>query len=144
MKKRRSKYTSASQLAQMAVCERQVLLRTRMGDRKTAQQAVRAKWGNEVHDRIHREGHTPTHILHERPTDERCSTRTEVYGMDAPETASSHRPLNEVRVGPSTGNWLVMLYSRLSPPITRMFDPTRIARALMKWVLNTAVRRIKS
>lgn len=144
MKTRRSKYTSASQLAQMAVCERQVLLRTRMGDRKTAQQAVRAKWGNEVHDRIHREGHTPSPILHERPTDERCSIRTEVYGVDAPETARSHLHLDEVQIGTSTGNWLVILYSRFSLRIARVFDPTRIPRALMKWVLNTVVRRIKS
>lgn len=112
MKARRNKYTSASQLAQMAVCEHQVLLRSRMGDLKTAQQAVRSLLGNEVHERIHQEGHTPYTASPERTADTSASAPTG-RSVELP----CPQPLHPVA-------WM----------------PT-IIRALMKWILDIGMGR---
>lgn len=139
---RRNQYTSASELAQMAVCERQVLLRAKMGDRKTARQEVAAKWGNSVHDQIHREGHTPSYPQ-DRNADKRCFIATAVYGLDAPETTRLRRFRDEALIGNPLGKMLVALYYGISPPIARMLDHNQHARGLIKWALDAVVRAIK-
>lgn len=141
MDSKENPYTSASDLAQMAICERQVLLRAKMGDRKTARQAVAARRGNAVHDRIHREGHTP--LSREAPTDKRCFIATAVYGMDAPETTRLRRFRDEVLLENSAGRWVVALYYQISPPIAGMLDYNQYARGLIKSVLDIVVRVLK-
>lgn len=144
MASRRNQYTSASDLAGMAVCERQVLLRARMGDRKTSAQAVAAERGDAVHDRIHREGHTPLTSSREVATDKRCFIATAVYGIDAPETVRLRQFRDEVLVKKvPAGNWIVSIYYRISPMVAKLLDHNLAVRSLVKWLLDAVGRSLK-
>lgn len=53
---RRGDIVSASELAEMAVCERRVLLSHLHGERRTRGQRIAMQRGLRAHDRFHREG----------------------------------------------------------------------------------------
>ena len=106
-RRRRSTSVSASELAQMGVCERVVVFEHRYGKRRLPEQRAAIERGRREHEQFHRE----ERIASALPG--RCFIATMVFG-EGPETQTLRAFRDQVlRRGP-TGRRLIVTYDRVA------------------------------
>ena len=147
-RRRRSTSVSASELAQMGVCERLVVFEHRHGKRRLPEQRAAIERGRREHERFYREGR----IASAPPG--RCFIATMVFG-EGPETQTLRAFRDQVlRRGP-TGRRLIATYYRVAPGICRMLERQPWAHPVLRialrpviwlalrWLSATEVRRAR-
>lgn len=139
MRRKRSKAVSASELAQMGVCERLVFFEHHYGKRSTASQRAAIERGLEEHARFYRGG------IRISAKNGRCYIATLVFGTGW-ETAALRLLRDRILRPYTTGRWLIRVYYRMAPSIcavlTRWPWLQPIARAVLKpiaWLVDFAL-----
>jgi len=145
-RRRRSTSVSASELAQMGVCERLVVFEHRYGTRGLPQQQAAIERSRRAHERFYRRGRIASAPLG------RCFIATMVFG-EGPETQTLRAFRDQVlRRGP-TGRRLIVTYYRIAPGVCRMLvrqpwthSVLRIALRpviwlALRWLSATGARR---
>lgn len=138
---RRDGRVSASELAQMAVCERLVVFEHRFGKRPTRAQMTAIGRGLRAHERFARNG-----LSAPQPTG-RCFIATLLFGVGQ-ETLIRHEFRDLVLTQCSAERWLIAMYYRASLGICWVLAhlpiAKAIARAMLRPVVWWACRRLRS
>ena len=113
--RRPSASVSASDLAQMGVCERLVVFEHRYGKRCLPEQRAAIERGRREHERFYRE----ERIAPASPG--RCFIATMVFG-EGPETQTLRVFRDQVLRPTQTGRRLVATYYRVAPDVCRMLQ----------------------
>jgi hypothetical protein len=139
-RKKKAKAVSASELAQMGVCERMVVFEHRYGKRSTPIQRTAIRRGLKEHDRFYRDGI--------RITDKkrRCYIATLTLSPSSETTAL--RMFRDRILRPNTiGRWLIVMYYRTAPAICDVLERhpwlQPVARAILRpiaWAAGRASR----
>jgi len=145
-RRRGSASVSASELAQMGVCERLVVFEHRYGKRRMPKQRAAIERSRRAHERFYRRGRIASAPLG------RCFIATMVFG-EGPETQTLRAFRDQVlRRGP-TGRRLIVTYYRIAPGVCRMLvrqpwthSVLRIALRpviwlALRWLSATGARR---
>ena len=123
---------SASELAQMGVCERLVVFEHRYGKRRLLKQQAAIERGQREHEQFYREGR-----IGAAPPG-RCFIATMVFG-EGPETQTLRAFRDQVlRRGP-TGRRLIATYYRVAPDICRMLERQPWAHSVLRIALRPVV-----
>ena len=130
--RRLSASVSASDLAQMGVCERRVVFEHRYGKRCLPQQRAAIERGRREHERFYREGR----ITSASPV--RCFIATMVYG-EGPETQTLRAFRDQVlRRGPK-GRRLIATYYRVAPGVCRLLERQPWAHSVLRIALQPVI-----
>ena len=129
---RPSASVSASELAQMGVCERLVVFEHRYGKRRLPEQRAAIERGRREHERFYREGR----IASAPPG--RCFIATIVFG-EGPETWTLRAFRDQVlRRGP-TGRRLIVTHYRVASGVCRMLERQPWAHSVLRIALRPVV-----
>ena len=129
---RPSASVSASELAQMGVCERLVVFEHRYGKRCLPEQQSAIERGRREHERFYREGR-----IAPAPPD-RCLIATLVFG-EGPETQTLSAFRDQVlRRGP-TGRRLIATYYRVAPGACRTLERLLWAHSVLRIALRPVI-----
>jgi hypothetical protein len=128
---------SASELAQMGVCERRVKFDHDRGRRRTPEQLQAMERGLRAHEEFYREGQDVPRA------GGRCFVATLVFG-EAPETQILRCFRDQVMRPRPLGRRFIVAYYRFAPAVCRFLDrrPSSlpVARALLRAVVPIASR----
>lgn len=105
---------SATELAEMGICEQRVLLRHRFGPRLTEHQHVHMEQGLRAHRRYRDEGLSSESVAVE---DGRCFIATCLFGNSSWQAESLRRYRDDVMLPHTCGRIVVRLYYAVSPTI---------------------------
>ena len=130
--RRRRTSVSASELAQMGVCERLVVFEHRHGNRTTTAQRAAIRRGLRAHEEFYREGRAA------QTTHGRCFIATTVFG-DGPETEVLLGFRDRVLRRRPMGRWLIAAYYRHAPRICLALERRGCARSMLRMVLRPVV-----
>lgn len=123
---------SASELAQMGVCERRVKFEHDRGRRRTPEQLQAMERGLRAHEEFYREGQGT-----ER-TDGRCFVATLVFG-EAPEVRILRCFRDQVMRPRPLGRRLIVMYYRFAPAVCRFLDRRPGLLPVARWLLRGVV-----
>lgn len=112
---RRSDKVSASELAQMGVCERLVRYESRYGKRISADQRTAIERGRREHARFFRDAAIATPGVQTSLEKPWCFIASVTYGQMAPETQTLRQLRDQVLRQTAAGRRLIRLYYRMSP-----------------------------
>lgn len=130
--RRRRTSVSASELAQMGVCERLVVFEHRHGKRTTTDQRAAIRRGLRAHEQFYRDGRAaPT-------TRGRCFIATNVFG-DGPETEVLRAFRDRVLRRHPMGRWLIAAYHRHTPRISLARERQGWAHSMLRMALRPVV-----
>jgi hypothetical protein len=131
-KGRSERLVSATELAEMGLCEMRVVLNHRHGKRTTPVQRDDMKRGIAAHTRYLEQGRAAA-------GDRRCFVATCVFGADAEETQTL-RMFRDVVLQPRWwGRVLIALYYRLAPSLCEVLDQSPSALVGVRWLLRRVV-----
>ena len=129
---------SASELAQMGVCERLVLFEHRYGQRRSAQQRKDMAQGGQEHWRFFREGREQQPVRKGS-----CFIATLVYG-EGYEVSALRAFRDQVLCRSMLGRGVILAYYRAAPVVCRMLTGhpwlIRVVRALFRPAVWVAIR----
>jgi hypothetical protein len=131
-RKKDAKTVSASELAQMGVCERLVVFEHRFGKRHTAAQRAAIRRGLKEHGRFFRDG------VRLSENKGRCYIATLVFG-EGQETASLRRFRDKVLRPKAMGRWLICAYYRTAPEVCTMLEHCPRLQPLVRTILRPLV-----
>jgi len=123
---------SASELAQMGVCERRVKFEHDRCRRRTPGQLQAMERGLRAHEEFYREGQDVPR------TGGRCFVATLVFG-EAPETRILRCFRDQVMRPRPLGRRLIVVYYRLAPAVCRFLDRRPALLPVARWLLGGAV-----
>lgn len=123
---------SASELAQMGVCERRVKFEHDCGRRRTPEQMQAMVRGLLAHEAFYREGQGT-----ER-TGGRCFVATLVFG-EAPETRILRCFRDQVLRPWPLGRYFIVTYYRFAPAVCRFLDRRSGLLPVARWLLRGLV-----
>ena len=129
---RPSASVSASELAQMGVCERLVVFEHRYGKRRLPAQRAAIERGRREHERFYREGR----IASTPPG--RCFIATMVFG-EGPETQTLRAFRDQILRRVPTGRRLIGTYYRVAPGVCRMLERQPWAHSVLRIALRPVV-----
>lgn len=138
--KKGTKAVSASELAQMGVCERLVVFEHRNGTRRTASQRGAVRRGLRAHDRFFREG---LRLSRKRG---RCYIATLTFG-EGPEVVALRMVRDRGLATHAVGRWLIRMYYRTAPMVCSVLvhwpwlQP--IVRAILRPIAWIAMRVLR-
>lgn len=112
---RRNDKVSASELAQMGVCERLVRYEARHGKRMSIDQRDAIARGRREHDRFFRDAAVATPGVQTSLEKPWCFIASVTYGPTAPETQTLRQFRDHVMRPTAAGRGLIRLYYRASP-----------------------------
>lgn len=141
-------FTAATDLAQMAVCEKRMLFEATLGKRRSAAQERDSGRGTARHDRFHRDAvrYRPE-VKTSEPQSSRCFVATAVFG-ESPETQTLRLFRDTVLMRHWTGRAATALYYLVGPCIADCLLAGRrrqaIARALLRPVVRIAGKILAS
>lgn len=124
-----------SELGEVVICERRVYLRSKYGQRTSAQREGRLKRGNDVHKAAYAQK-APDQVA----TDKRCFIATAVFGEDAPETNHLRRWRDETLMPSKVGRVAVAVYYRVSPAVAEWCDGREGVRKVIAKALSVVVK----
>ena len=133
---RPSASVSASELAQMGVCERLVVFEHRYGKRRLPDQRAAIERGRREHEKFYREGW----IASAPPG--RCFIATMVFG-EGPETQTLRAFKDQVLRRTPTGRRLIATYYRVAPDICRMLEREPWAHSVLRVALQPVTEVVK-
>lgn len=131
-KKRKSKTVSASELAQMGVCERLVVFEHHHGRRSTAIQRTATRRGMREHDRFYRDG------IGEANRKGRCYIATLVFGEGA-ETGALRSFRDRILRPHASGRRLIGLYYRTAPVLCEVLQRNPWLQPFVRTILKPLV-----
>lgn len=131
--------TTASELAQMGVCECQVELCERLGERRTSEQEVAAREGTRAHERFHQDAMRSSRRVETSEPDRRCFIATAVFG-EAEETRILREFRDRTLLVTWAGRLIVAAYYRVSPPLATYLNRNRFASRVVRNMLIPCVR----
>jgi hypothetical protein len=123
---------SASELAQMGLCERLVVFEHKYGKRRLPEQQAAIERGRREYERFFREGR----IASARPG--RCFIATLVFG-EGPETQTLRAFRDQVLRRRSTGRRLIATYYRIAPGVCRMLVRQPWTHSVLRIVLQPVI-----
>jgi hypothetical protein len=139
-RRKRSKAVSASELAQMGVCERLIFFEHYYGKRSSASQRAAMERGLEEHDRFRREG------IRISAKSGRCYIATLVFG-NSWEVMALRAFRDRVLRRRAAGRRLILMYYRTAPAFCKLLEDWTalrpIARAVLRpiaWLADRAFR----
>lgn len=133
---KRDEWCSASDLAQMGVCEGVVVFEGRHGKRKTPVQVAESERGIAAHKAFYEEH---LHGASKSPPKRWCFVATLAYGEAALETSLLRRFRDERLRPSSVGRALVRLYYRHSPRLCAACAGRPWAVALLRMAIRPAL-----
>ncbi len=128
---------TASQLAQMGICERLVVFEHRHGKRPSAQQRAALERGLRAHADFARSAGGRGGRAG------RCFIATHVFGDVAPETVVLRAFRDRVLRPSAVGRSVIVHYYRVAPAICRLFDRWPLARIPARVVLRAVARMVE-
>ncbi len=132
-------YASASEVARLAYCERQISLDLRFGPQSTEVQDRRRDQGNIAHAAFHRDarlaGH-PRDYANQKPW---CFVACLAFGQDAPQTRALRAFRDNVLRPHGAGRALIRWYYKLSPAICDALRSRPLVLALCRAALALLV-----
>lgn len=140
--KRHQESVSATALGRMMVCERQMLLDAKRGQKISRERAVAIERGNRVHEAVYQRGHQPVSSA-AGGKDRRCFVASAVYGPDAGETEALRSFRDRVLMGSAIGRVFVGVYYRVSPWVAQKLEGRPALSAGVRQILNVFVRVVK-
>lgn len=144
MKRKTPSFVSATDLADMAVCERRVLLTARYGKRHHADVRRSADYGNERHVSFHRDAVRQNPGLStSAPVDHRCFIASAVFGADAPETVALRQFRDRILLPGRLGRLLIRIYYWASPPVAVWLSRHRSLRRACALALSGMIRHVQ-
>ena len=123
---------SASELAQMGVCERRVKFEHDRGRRRTPEQLQAMKRGRRAHETFYRNGQDAAR------TGDRCFVSTLVFG-EAPETRILRCFRDQVLRPWPLGRRFIIVYYRFAPAVCRFLDRSPSLLPVARWLLGGVV-----
>lgn len=132
-RRRSTRSVSASDLAQMGVCERLVVFEDRHGQRRTTEQRRAIQRGVRAHHRFYCERYL------DPASRGRCFVATLVFGPTAPETIVLRRFRDRVMRPWWIGRWLIRNYYELAPAVCDRLRKWPAAKRLVCTVLRPIV-----
>ena len=132
-----SRWTSASELAEMGTCERRILLQSKHGDVKSLAQREAEKRGNAAHAEFYQES-----FRHAPVTDSSkpwCFIATTLYGPSAPETNLLRMFRDRCLRNFGPGRRLIRIYYAVSPRICAYLVNRPSARLAARALLRPAL-----
>jgi len=123
---------SASELAQMGVCERRVKFERDRGRRRTPEQLQAMERGLRAHEEFYREGQDVPR------TGGRCFVATLVFG-EAPETHILRCFRDQVMRPRPLGRRFIVGYYRFAPAVCRFLNRRPILLPVTRWLLRGVV-----
>ena len=128
-------YVSATELANLGKCEKQVQLRHTLGERYTESQLHMMREGNAVHERYYKQ----------LSRDRRCFIATAMYGQDAWQTCLLRHFRDHYLMPHAVGRFCVKAYYRMSPPLATYLatHKKRLVYRIAQIVLGVTVRIVK-
>lgn len=123
---------SASELAQMGVCERRAKFEHDRGRRRTPEQMRVMERGLRAHEEFYREGQDGARA------DGRCFVATLVFG-EAPETRTLRCFRDQVMRRRALGRRLIVVYYRFAPAVCRFLNRRPILLPVTRWLLRGVV-----
>ena len=130
--RRRRTSVSASELAQMGVCERLVVFEHRHGKRSSTEQRAAIRRGLRAHEQFYRDGRDAQTFRR------RCFIATTVFG-EGPETEVLREYRDRVLRPHPMGRWLIAAYYRHAPRICLALERRGWARSMLRIVLCPVV-----
>ena len=124
-----SRGVSASDLAQMGVCERLVKFERHCGRRRTSDQLQAMDRGCRAHERFYLDRHD------DGRSRDRCFVATLVFG-EAPETRVLRRFRDQVMRPRPLGRGLIALYYRSGPKVCGFLERRPRLRSIVRWMLS--------
>ena len=139
IRRKRSKTVSASELAQMGVCERLVVFEHRYGKRSTASQRAAILRGLKEHNRFYLDG---VRVSEKKG---RCYVATLIFG---PGWETGALSMFRDRVRPyGAGRWLIGVYYRTAPRVCEVLERwpwlQPLVRTILRpiaWIVDRALR----
>ncbi|PZQ01932.1 MAG: hypothetical protein DI587_03705 [Variovorax paradoxus] len=129
---KRHDVVSATELAEMGLCEMQIVLNHRHGKRTTAEQRESMQRGNVAHAAYLAQGKAAK-------SDQRCFVATCVFGADADETQLLRVWRDVVLMPQVWGRTLIVLYYCVSPTACKLLARSPAALSVARHLLRIAV-----
>ena len=123
---------SASELAQMGICERRVKFEHDRGKRRTPEQLQAMERGSRAHETFYRDGQDVAQGAG------RCFAATLVFG-EAPETRILRCFRDQVMRPRPLGRRFIVVYYRFAPAICRLLDRRPSLLPVARWLLRGVV-----
>lgn len=123
---------SASELAQMGVCERRVKFEHDRGRRRTPGQLLSMERGRLAHENFYQDGQDVAR------TGGRCFVATLVFG-EAPETLILRCFRDQVMRPRPLGRRFIVAYYRFAPTVCRFLDRRPSLLPVARWLLRGVV-----
>lgn len=136
---RRNDTVSASELAQMGVCERLVRYEARYGKRMSANQRKAIERGRREHDQFFRDAAIATPGVQTSLEKPWCFIASVTYGQMAPETQTLRQFRDQVLRQTAVGRRLIRLYYRMSPRLAAWLAGRETAVFVSRILLRPAV-----
>jgi len=136
MRARRRRSTTASELAEIGVCEQRVVLQSQYGPRHSAPSRSALERGVEAHNEFLE--HARRLQARGNEADRRCFIATTVYG-EGFETQALRTLRDQVLLRCRVGVWVIRLYYRVGPAIARYVAKSNCRRAIARIVLKPFV-----
>lgn len=130
--RKKAKSVSASELAQMGVCERLLVFEHRYGRRHTAAQRAAIRRGLKEHDLFYRDG---VKMSEKRG---RCYIATLVFGAGQ-ETAVLRLFRDRILHPNTTGRWLILAYYKTAPAVCTMLERWPWLQPIVRLMLQPIV-----
>lgn len=131
----KKKSTPVTAFSEVAVCERRVYLRAKLGERTTVEIERQRAQGRRLHKRA--ESQQAPH-----KADARCFVASAVYGPDAWQTNRLRRFRDEVLTPTVSGRLLTRAYYLLSPPFAHLARRAGPVRAVARRALDALIRSL--
>ena len=124
------KYVSATELAKMGKCEKQVYLDYHKGEDAALTQDSRER-GNEAHIRFHRRL---------SGQDRRCFIATAVFGPEATETCFLRAYRDNCLMPSQLGRFFVRSYYLVSPYLVKLLEKSPVCIFVVRWTLRRLIK----
>lgn len=136
------KMVSASELAQMAVCEQRIVFERRFGKRSTAAEDTARVRGNAAHSQFHQEALAASARVR-TSEDKRCFIATAAFGETASETAAFRQFRDLILRRSLLGRYAIRFYYWCSPGIAALLVRSPWAKSVAIGVLRPLASRIE-
>lgn len=136
---KRSRYLTATDIAECCVCEQRVVLDHLRGKRRTAASHRLMRAGTAVHAELHREA---LHGLRAQASDARCFVATALWGTADPRTQALREWRDRWLLKRCWGPAATRLYYRLSPRLISIVFHAPRFRAVVDRALSIVANHV--